>query len=111
MVTTIDGTGGGGQILRSSLSLGAILGKSFIVTNIRAKRPKPGWQAQHLTWVQAVQATTQARRADGAELGHQSSICGTATSVSYPSLSVLGLCQKGMVQYVQRYNQLQIFHL
>lgn len=65
---TIDGTSGGGQILRSSLSLGAILGKSFVVTNIRAKRPKPGLQAQHLACVQAVEVITRAN-INGAELG------------------------------------------
>lgn len=41
----------GGQILRTSLSLSAILQKPFVISGIRAKRPKPGLQAQHLTAV------------------------------------------------------------
>lgn len=43
----------GGQILRTSLSLSAILQKPFVIRGIRAKRPKPGLQAQHLTAVKA----------------------------------------------------------
>ena len=53
---------GGGQILRTSLSLSLITGKPFRLRNIRAKRPKPGLQAQHLMCVKAAaeigQATT-----------------------------------------------------
>ncbi len=57
---SIDGTSGGGQILRTSLTLGAILGQSFVINDIRSKRPKPGLQAQHLACVLAVQAITKA---------------------------------------------------
>jgi RNA 3'-terminal phosphate cyclase (ATP) len=51
----IDGSDGegGGQILRTSLSLAAITGKPVTITNIRAKRKKPGLAAQHLTAVRA----------------------------------------------------------
>lgn len=51
----IDGsTGeGGGQILRSSLSLSMITGQPFTISNIRAKRSKPGLLRQHLTAVKA----------------------------------------------------------
>src|SRR5436305_239912 len=47
---TIDGAygEGGGQILRSAVSLSAITGKSIEVINIRAKRPNPGLRPQHL---------------------------------------------------------------
>ncbi|MEK6954016.1 MAG: RNA 3'-terminal phosphate cyclase [Candidatus Micrarchaeota archaeon] len=45
---------GGGQILRTSLSLSAILGKEFEISNIRSKRKKPGLQPQHLTAVRAI---------------------------------------------------------
>ncbi|MGB9612797.1 MAG: RNA 3'-terminal phosphate cyclase [Candidatus Margulisiibacteriota bacterium] len=53
---TIDGSygEGGGQILRSTLTLAAILGKPVEVVNIRAGRKKPGLQPQHLTGVRAV---------------------------------------------------------
>ncbi len=52
----IDGSHGegGGQILRTALSLAAILRKKLIISNIRAGRRKPGLQPQHLTGVRAV---------------------------------------------------------
>ena len=52
----IDGSQGegGGQMLRTSLSLSAVYGKPFEMVNIRAKRDKPGLKRQHLTCVRAV---------------------------------------------------------
>ena len=57
---TIDGsTGeGGGQILRTSLSLSMITGQPVRIENIRAKRPKPGLMRQHLACVLAAQAVS-----------------------------------------------------
>ena len=51
----IDGaTGeGGGQILRTALTLSMITGQPFRIANIRANRPKPGLMRQHLVAVQA----------------------------------------------------------
>jgi RNA 3'-terminal phosphate cyclase (ATP) len=51
----IDGSSGegGGQILRTSLSLSAITGKPFKMINIRKKRNRPGLLAQHLVCVKA----------------------------------------------------------
>jgi RNA 3'-terminal phosphate cyclase (ATP) len=51
---TLDGSigEGGGQILRTALSLSLVSGQSFTIQNIRAGRPKPGLQAQHLAAVQ-----------------------------------------------------------
>lgn len=51
----IDGARGegGGQVLRSSLALALITGKPFHLRNIRARRSKPGLQAQHLMCVHA----------------------------------------------------------
>ena len=40
---------GGGQILRSALSLSMITGQPFTITGIRAGRAKPGLLRQHLT--------------------------------------------------------------
>src|SRR5688572_30609792 len=45
---------GGGQVLRTSLSLSAITGRPFRIENIRANRSRPGLQPQHLTAVRAV---------------------------------------------------------
>lgn len=59
---------GGGQIIRTGLTLSCILKKPVKFTNIRAKRPKPGLQAQHLTCVQALQEITSAK-VTGAALG------------------------------------------
>ena len=61
---------GGGQILRSSLSLSAILEQPIQITNIRAGRKRPGLAAQHLTAVNAVAAITNAE-VTGGSLGSQ----------------------------------------
>ena len=51
----IDGSRGegGGQILRTALSLSILTQKPLRLKNIRARRTKPGLQRQHLTAVQA----------------------------------------------------------
>jgi RNA 3'-terminal phosphate cyclase (ATP) len=58
----IDGSQGegGGQVLRTSLSLSALTGRSFHLTNIRGKRSKPGLRPQHITAVRAVAAICEA---------------------------------------------------
>lgn len=65
----IDGSQGegGGQILRTSLALAAITGTPVTIRNIRAKRPKPGLQRQHLVAVQAAARVCNGHL-DGAEL-------------------------------------------
>ena len=45
---------GGGQILRTALSLSAITGKAFTITRIRASRLKPGLRPQHREAARAV---------------------------------------------------------
>ena len=52
----IDGSigEGGGQVLRTSLALAAVLGREVRIFNIRAGRAKPGLKAQHLTSATAV---------------------------------------------------------
>lgn len=47
---------GGGQILRSALALSILTGRPFKLINIRANRPKPGLQPQHLMCVRAAGA-------------------------------------------------------
>ncbi|WP_313551524.1 RNA 3'-terminal phosphate cyclase [Pseudomonas sp.] len=64
----LDGSIGGGQILRSALSLSMITGQPFSIINIRAKRSRPGLLRQHLTAVQAAAAICDATL-EGAELG------------------------------------------
>ena len=66
----IDGSRGegGGQILRTALSLAALQGRPVVLENIRLRRPKPGLRPQHLTAVRAVAAITQAE-VSGADIG------------------------------------------
>jgi len=45
---------GGGQIIRTSLSLAALTGEYIHITKIRYKRPNPGLQAQHVTATKAI---------------------------------------------------------
>ncbi len=69
---TLDGAHGegGGQILRTALSLAAIQGRAVRIERIRAGRPKPGLAAQHLTVVRAL-AEICAAQVTGAEIGSQ----------------------------------------
>ncbi|HSR42227.1 MAG TPA: RNA 3'-terminal phosphate cyclase [Longimicrobiales bacterium] len=66
----LDGSAGegGGQILRSALSLSSVTGRSFRMERIRAGRSRPGLGRQHRT---AVLAAAEVSGADvgGAELG------------------------------------------
>ncbi len=66
----IDGSKGegGGQMLRSALSLSMCTGKNVRIENIRAGRRKPGLLRQHLTCVRASQAICNAQ-VTGDELG------------------------------------------
>jgi RNA 3'-terminal phosphate cyclase (ATP) len=52
---------GGGQILRTSLALSLLTGRAFHLRNVRAGRPKPGLQPQHLQSVRAAAAVGQAQ--------------------------------------------------
>jgi len=62
----IDGSEGegGGQIIRTSLALSLVTGKSFRVKHVRANRDMPGLRQQHLTAVNAA-----ARVGNGSVLG------------------------------------------
>jgi RNA 3'-terminal phosphate cyclase (ATP) len=66
---TIDGSQGegGGQVLRTSLTLSMITGQPVRLDNIRAGRKKPGLLRQHLTCVRAA-AEISGAEVDGAEL-------------------------------------------
>lgn len=67
---TIDGSQGegGGQILRTALSLSMITGTPFRIENVRAGRAKPGLLRQHLTCVEAAKRVSNAL-VTGAEIG------------------------------------------
>ncbi|UCG24980.1 MAG: RNA 3'-phosphate cyclase, partial [Chloroflexota bacterium] len=58
----IDGSQGegGGQVLRTSLSLSALTGRPFRIEKIRANRSRSGLRPQHLTAVRAAAAICQA---------------------------------------------------
>lgn len=66
----IDGSRGegGGQMLRTALTLSMITGEPFAIDNIRAGRKKPGLLRQHLTCVEAAAAISSAE-ITGAHLG------------------------------------------
>ncbi len=59
---------GGGQVLRTSLTLSTLLGEPMRIENIRARRRNPGLQAQHLTGVRAIAQICDAEL-EGADLG------------------------------------------
>ena len=57
-LVTLDGSSGegGGQILRTALSLALVTGRPFRIVKVRANRAKPGLRPQHLKAVQAAAA-------------------------------------------------------
>jgi RNA 3'-terminal phosphate cyclase (ATP) len=71
-ILVIDGSHGegGGQILRTAVSLAAITGRSLRIERIRAGRRNPGLAAQHLTAVRAV-AVVAGARLEGDTLGSE----------------------------------------
>ncbi|MCS4236506.1 RNA 3'-terminal phosphate cyclase [Stenotrophomonas rhizophila] len=64
----IDGSQGGGQLLRSALTLSLCTGIGFTIQDIRARRRRPGLMRQHLTAVNAA-ARVGSACTHGAELG------------------------------------------
>ncbi len=66
----IDGSmgEGGGQILRTALSLSLVTGEGVRIEKIRAARPRPGLQRQHLAAVESAATIGQAH-VEGAGLG------------------------------------------
>ena len=66
----IDGSygEGGGQLTRLAMALAALTGRPIELSNIRARRPKPGLAAQHLAALRAVAALCGGEL-EGAALG------------------------------------------
>ena len=56
----LDGSDGGGQLVRTALSLSALAGEPFRMANVRGNRPNPGLKRQHRTCVEAVATLTDA---------------------------------------------------
>ncbi|MGC8850047.1 MAG: RNA 3'-terminal phosphate cyclase, partial [Candidatus Bathyarchaeia archaeon] len=59
---------GGGQIIRTSIALSALVGEEVEIINVRGKRSPPGLKAQHITGIKAVAAVCDAD-VEGLELG------------------------------------------
>lgn len=72
---TIDGSfgEGGGQILRSSLTLSLLTGRPFRIRSLRAERPNPGLARQHLTALRAAAEVGEAR-IEGDALGSREAV-------------------------------------
>ena len=68
----IDGSigEGGGQVLRTALSVACVLGKPIRISNIRAGRSQPGLKPQHLTVCKLLAQITDAKMS-GAGIGSQ----------------------------------------
>ncbi len=66
----IDGAqkSGSGTIVRFAVALATLLGEELHLTNIRARREKPGLRPQHLKAIQALQQICQGSL-DGGEIG------------------------------------------
>jgi RNA 3'-terminal phosphate cyclase (ATP) len=66
---TLDGSHGegGGQVVRTALSLAVALGRPVTITSVRSRRARPGLQPQHLTAVRALAAVGDAD-VEGGEL-------------------------------------------
>lgn len=71
-IVRLDGSHGegGGQILRTALSLAVALGRPFHIVKIRAGRPQPGLRPQHLVAVRAAAAISDAT-VEGDRIGSQ----------------------------------------
>ncbi len=93
---------GGGQILRTALSLSCNLKKPFRIFNIRANRKNPGLRPQHITCVRAAQLISGAEVKEDSigsselvfipgnvQSGHYKFDIGTAGSTSLVLLTVL----------------------
>jgi RNA 3'-terminal phosphate cyclase (ATP) len=64
----VDASDGGGQLLRSAVTLSCLTERPVELTGIRAERPTPGLRPQHVACVEAAGALTDAT-VDGCEVG------------------------------------------
>jgi RNA 3'-terminal phosphate cyclase (ATP) len=66
----VDGSDGGGQVLRLAVSLSALTGRAVRVENVRGGRETPGLRPQHVAAVETVAAVTDAET-DGVSQGSE----------------------------------------
>ncbi|MGQ4554488.1 RNA 3'-terminal phosphate cyclase [Halobellus sp. GM3] len=66
----LDGTDGGGQLVRTALTLSALDGVPFRMENVRGDRPNPGLKRQHRTCVELL-ATLADADVSGADVGSE----------------------------------------
>ena len=85
---------GGGQILRTGVSLAALTGRAVRFRNIRARRRVPGLAAQHLTSVRAAAALCSAQLQNDA-LGSMDSHIRAASGRSSGLLSLRTSARRG----------------
>lgn len=64
----LDGSAGGGQLVRTALTLSAVTDEPFRMRHVRRARSNPGLQAQHCAAVEAVAAACNAET-DNVEVG------------------------------------------
>lgn len=67
----LDGSVGGGQLVRTALSLSVLTGESFRMRNVRGERSNPGLRPQHLAAVRVAADACDAT-VEGAEQGSES---------------------------------------
>ena len=66
----LDGSDGGGQLVRTALTLSALRGTPFRMEQVRGNRSTPGLKRQHLACVEAVATLTDAA-VDGDTIGSE----------------------------------------
>lgn len=69
-MTELDGSGGGGQLVRTALALSAVTGDPFEMENVRGARDTPGLRHQHVAATRAVAAACNAD-VEGDEIGSE----------------------------------------
>lgn len=79
---TLDGSQGegGGQIVRTAVTLSAITGQPVEITRVRAGREAPGLRPQHVTAIQAVGSLCDAQMR-GVEIGSEALVFEPGSSV------------------------------
>lgn len=67
---TIDGSAGGGQVVRTALACSALTGEAVRIEHVRDARPEPGLKAQHVAACDALAAVCDAD-VDGVDQGSE----------------------------------------